>query len=91
VKLAEEMPQHEAAWARLVERHGLQPVALSRLIGSSWQFADRNFAYGQANPDDRVVSPIKLRQAGFTACQDTEESILYWLARMQDARLLPPA
>lgn len=91
MKLADEMPRQEAAWARVVQRHGLQPVTLEQLINSSWQFADRNFAYGQADPDDRVVSPIKLRQAGFTGCQDTEASILYWLARMQQARMLPPA
>lgn len=90
MKLAEEMPVQDETWARIVHRHGLQPVTLAQLINSSWQFADRNFAYGQADPDDRIVSPIKLRQAGFNDCRDTEESILYWLARMQQARLLPP-
>ncbi|MEJ7929380.1 SDR family oxidoreductase [Ramlibacter sp. AN1015] len=89
MKLAEEMPRHEDVWARVVERHGLQPLSLAELINSSWQFADRNFAYGQDHPDDRVVSPIKLRQAGFAGCQDTEDSILYWLTRMREARLLP--
>lgn len=33
--------------------------------------------------------PIKLRQAGFSGCQDTEESITYWLRSKQEARLLP--
>jgi len=89
MKLADEMPQCEEVWSRIVARHGLQPVKLSELINSSWQFADRNFAYGQDDPDDRVVSPIKLRQAGFPDCQDTEDAILYWLTRMRQARLLP--
>ena len=35
------------------------------------------------------MSPIKIRQAGFASCVDTEDSIIYWLTRMQDARLLP--
>jgi nucleoside-diphosphate-sugar epimerase len=91
MKLAQEMPRHEAVWSRLVERHGLQPLTLDQLINSSWQFADRNFAHGQADPDDRIVSPIKLRQAGFAGCQDTEASVVHWLARMQRARILPPA
>ena len=89
MQLNKEMPTQEKIWQRVVQRHGLQPVTLAGLIGSSWQFADRNFAYGQIDPVDRVVSPIKLRQAGFSGCQDTEESITYWLRRMQKARLLP--
>ncbi|HSV45848.1 MAG TPA: SDR family oxidoreductase [Ramlibacter sp.] len=89
MKLAEEMPQHEEVWSQIVKRHGLHPVSLAELINSSWQFADRNFAHGQSNPDDRIVSPIKLRQAGFPDCQDTEDAILYWLTRMREARLLP--
>lgn len=91
MKLAEEMPAQEAVWARVVQRHGLQPLTLAQLINSSWQFADRNFAQGQSDPDDRIVSPIKLRQAGFGDCQDTEDAVLYWLGRMQQARLLPRA
>ena len=64
-------------------------MTLAQLINSSWQFADRNFAYGQDDPPDRIVSPIKLRQAGFADCQDTEDAILHWLSRMQHARLIP--
>lgn len=89
MKLAEEMPKQEAVWERVVRRHGLRPLSLTQLINSSWQFADRNFAHGQPDPDDRVVSPIKLRQAGFDGCQDTEDAVLYWLDRMRQARLLP--
>lgn len=89
MKLADAMPQYEGVWSGIVSRYQLQTSSLSGLVGSSWQFADRNFAYGQPTPDDRVVSPIKLRQAGFDACEDTEDSLLYWLSRMQQSRLLP--
>lgn len=89
LQLARAMPGLEPLWASLVKRHGLRDLSLERLVGSSWQFADRNFVYGQDDPDDRVVSPIKLRQAGFHACFDTEQAILYWLARMRAARLIP--
>jgi hypothetical protein len=36
-----------------------------------------------------VLSTIKLRKHGFGDCEDTEESIHYWLERMQMERLLP--
>jgi len=89
LRLAEAMPAHESTWARLVQRHGLQPFTLAQLLGSSWQFTDRTFGYGLDAPLDRIVSPIKLWQAGFEHAQDTEDAVRYWLARMQQARLLP--
>jgi nucleoside-diphosphate-sugar epimerase len=89
LQLAREMPRHADIWAALVDRHGLQPLPLDRLLGSSWQFADRNLGYGLDHPNDRVVSPIKLRQAGFAGCTDTEDAILHWLSRMQRAKVLP--
>lgn len=89
LQLADAMPRKEGTWARVVQRHGLQPLTLAGLVGSSWQFADRNFAFGKPDPDDRVVSPVKLRQAGFHHCRDTEDSILSWLSRMREARLIP--
>ncbi|MDB5253921.1 MAG: nucleoside-diphosphate-sugar epimerase [Flaviaesturariibacter sp.] len=89
MKLSEHMPKQEAVWARVAAKHGLKPLSLAQLINSSWQFADRNFAYGQADPMDRVVSPIKLRQAGFHDCFDTEDSVRYWLGRMEKDRVIP--
>ena len=48
-----------------------------------------NFAFGVAHPPDSVLSPIKLRRAGFADCEDTEDSLLHWIARMQAERFLP--
>lgn len=89
MNLTREMPAHEAAWRRVVERHGLRELSLEQLVGSSWQFTDRAFAYGHDNPPDSVLSGIKLHQHGFHGCMDTEDSLLYWLNRMQAQRLLP--
>jgi hypothetical protein len=36
-----------------------------------------------------VLSPVKLNQAGFTKTIDTEESIVWWLKRLQQERWLP--
>ncbi|HYF16786.1 MAG TPA: hypothetical protein VEA40_02885, partial [Ramlibacter sp.] len=89
MRLAEEMAAHEAVWKRIVQRDGLQDVPWERLLGSSWQFTDRTFGYGLQRPLDRIESPIKLWQAGFAGCQDTEDAIVHWLRRMQQQRLLP--
>jgi len=89
LRLAEAMPPREGVWARIVARHGLAPSTLDGLVGNSWQFADRSFGFGIAQPPNSVLSPIKIRQAGFHDCQDTEDSLLHWIRRMQADKLLP--
>lgn len=89
LELTQAMPAHEATWSRIVTKHSLRPLSLAQMIGSSWQFTDRALAHGLTNPADSVLSPIKLRQHGFAGCEDTEDSLHYWLKRMQDDRLLP--
>jgi len=89
VRLAEEMPKLSSRWADLAHRHGLVEPRMADLVGSSWQTADLTFAYGKERQFDRVMSPIKLRQAGFADCVDTEDSVIYWLSQMQDAGLIP--
>jgi nucleoside-diphosphate-sugar epimerase len=88
-ELAKVMPAQESIWQKIVSEHKLQPLSLEQMIGSSWQFADRTLAFGSVNPADSVLSTIKLRKHGFGDCEDTEESIHYWLERMQMERLLP--
>ena len=87
--LAREMPRQAAVWADVVAQHGLRPGTLDSFVGRSWQFADRVFAAGVDAPPDVVLSPVKLWQAGFRGCVDTEDAVLHWLSRMQRARLLP--
>lgn len=89
LRLAEQMPGRADEWDRVVARHNLEPRTMSELVGSSWQTADLTFGFGKQRPFDRLMSPIKIRQAGFTGCMDTEDSVLYWLGRMQEDRLLP--
>jgi nucleoside-diphosphate-sugar epimerase len=89
MQLTTEMPGYEEVWARVVDKHGLKTHTLESLIGSSWQFTDRAFAYGVDNPADSVLSGIKLRQHGFAGCYDTEDSVHYWLERMQAQKLIP--
>jgi hypothetical protein len=87
--LAANMPQREALWAQLVNKHDLASFTLSEIISSSWEFTDRAFAHGVEHPADSVLSTIKLRKHGFDDCYDTEESLHDWLELMQKNRLLP--
>jgi len=87
--LSTTMPGCEREWAEIVNKYKLKSLKLSELIGSSWQFTDRALAYGVEHPADSVLSGILLRQHGFGGCFDTEDSLLYWIDRMQSERLLP--
>jgi len=89
IRLAEAMPRRAAEWDRVVAKHGLRPTTMESIVGASWQTADLTLAYGKERQFDRLMSPIKIRQAGFHACMDTEDSVKYWLAQMQEEGLLP--
>lgn len=90
MRLTDEMPKLAKAWDEIMELHHLEPFTMDHLIGGAWQFADHAFAYGQEHPPDRIVmSPIKIRQAGFPDCFDTEDAIVHWLERLQQRRILP--
>lgn len=89
VRLTEAMPQLAGRWDEVVRAHGLRPLRLDQLVGSSWQMADIAFGYGNAAPPHRFLSPVKLRQAGFAGCMDTEDALLHWLTVLQDEKLIP--
>jgi nucleoside-diphosphate-sugar epimerase len=90
--LAQEMPKHEAEWAVVVRKYNLRaPASLREFVGQSFIFADLVFAYGREQPSPpMLVSTIKLRQAGFHECMDTEDMFRKWFRRFQELRLLPP-
>ncbi len=88
--LADFLPRQAALWDRIVERHGLRPLALSELLGQSHQYADFLFAHGAREPPPPVlVSTIKLRQAGFADCLDTEDMFRDWFRILVERRILP--
>jgi hypothetical protein len=41
------------------------------------------------SPNPKLVSTVKLRQAGFARAYDTEESMCHWLAVLQQRKVLP--
>ncbi|MFI7067185.1 SDR family oxidoreductase [Kribbella sp. NPDC050124] len=89
MRLAEEMPRQAAVWDDIVAKHDLQQRTMHDVVGSSWQTADLTFGFGKERPFDRLMSPVKLRQAGFPGCMDTEDAVLYWLRRLQAERVIP--
>ncbi len=92
MSLAQEMPKRQAEWSAIHRKYGLRsPENLRDFVGLSFQYADRNFAYGDtlaAVP--ALVSTIKARKAGFHECVDTEEMFVRLIRRFQELRWLPP-
>jgi len=91
LSLSNFLPDHAAAWDAIVRKHGLRPIAMIRLLGESHHYADLLFSWGaQTPPASTLVSTIKLRQAGFGDCEDTEVMFAKWLAKLVDRGILPP-
>ena len=72
-------------------KHGLKAPPMSGLLGQSHHYADLLFSHGAGEQLQRaiLVSTIKLRQAGFGDCIDTEEMFRKWFGRLVERRLLP--
>jgi hypothetical protein len=87
------MPKREAEWAAIVRKYQLRsPTSLREFVGQSFVLADFTFGFGSKNaaPPPMLVSTIKLRQAGFQECMDTEDCFQEWIRRFQELRWLPP-
>lgn len=77
-------------WRELAHREGLAEPDLTRLVGDSDIYADVMVGHGlQAPPPPTFLSTIKLRQAGFGDCLDSEDAVLHWLDTLRRRRLLP--
>jgi nucleoside-diphosphate-sugar epimerase len=88
--LGAELPRHADAWDRIVERHGLRRLSLRQLLGQSHLYADYTFGYGSTSPPPpALVSTIKVKQAGFTVVQDTEDTFRHALQTLVARKVLP--
>lgn len=82
--------QHSEVWDHVVEKYSLRKTSIEEVLGESHHYADFCFATGaEEPPPPAFVSAIKLRQAGFTTVQDTEEMFQYWLRQLIDRGILP--
>jgi hypothetical protein len=88
--LAAWLPARADVWDAIVRRSGLRPVPLADLLGQSHIYADFVMASGATrDPKPVLVSTIKLRQAGFGDCVDTEQMFRELIATMIEKRLAP--
>ena len=90
--LADTMPPRAGEWADIVDRHGLRsPRDLHAFVGGSWRYADIMFgSLGPPRALPALLSTVKIRQAGFADCIDTDDMLREWLAIFQEQQLLPP-
>ncbi|WNV76099.1 SDR family oxidoreductase [Geodermatophilus sp. DSM 44513] len=84
IPLAEAMADRRDVWERLAARHDLVPTPYEDLV--SWDFGEFIFRSGF----DNVSSTVKLRQAGFADCLDTEDRFLELFDRLAADRVVPP-
>lgn len=88
--IAEFMPAQAGVWRDIAQRHGLRTPELADLLGESHHYADFCFGYrAREAPPPVIVSTIKLRQAGFGDCIDTEQMFRDWMARLRARRVIP--
>lgn len=90
MRLAPILAESADDWARLAAKHALRPIPLPALLGESHHYADALLRPGvEAIALPILVSTVKLRQAGFAACYDSEDTLRHWLQVMVERRLLP--
>lgn len=97
MSLAREMPKRAGEWAAIVRKYGLKaPEDMHAFVGESFELADFYFGVGIGSSGERqenarpvLVSTIKIRQAGFPDCIDTEDMLEKWFRRLQELKLLP--
>lgn len=78
----------ESDWQSIRRQHGLQDHTIRQLVGDSFYYADALFATGSdLAPPPALLSTIKLRQAGFNDCIDTEDMLRNWFRRMIEMKL----
>lgn len=87
MSLGRVMADKGPVWDRIVEKYQLKPYRMAQLV-PSFEYADFTFRYRQA-PYESLQSTIKIRQAGFSECVDTQEMFVSQLRALQQARILP--
>jgi nucleoside-diphosphate-sugar epimerase len=88
--MAEYFAGKDELWERITEKRGLRPIPLADILGESHHYADFCFAYGAEDPPPPAFSSrIKLMQAGFAGCYDTQETFNFWLRDLIHRRVIP--
>jgi nucleoside-diphosphate-sugar epimerase len=84
------LASREGDWQEIVRENGLVANTLQSLCGESHHYADFQFGYDLADePPYGLVSTVKLREAGFGDCFDTEATVTYWMRDLVRRRIVP--
>jgi nucleoside-diphosphate-sugar epimerase len=88
----DELLQNDGSpWQDVVDRYQLQaPRDLKAFVGQSLSYTD--FQMGTGKPEALnpvIVSTVKIRQAGFHSCIDTEQMFRKWFRLYRERQLLP--
>jgi len=90
ISLSAFLTEHAAVWDRIAKRDTKLAIPFSEICGESHHYADMIlFAGAKETPPPMVVSTIKLRQAGFGDCMDSEDMFVKWLDRSVEDGILP--
>jgi nucleoside-diphosphate-sugar epimerase len=92
LSLTEELPKRAEQWAAMVDRYDLRaPRNLLDFVGyNSLVYTDVMLSGATRAVVPHLNSTIKIRQAGFCECIDSEDMFRKWFRRLQEERLLPP-
>ncbi|MCW5654365.1 SDR family oxidoreductase [Hydrogenophaga sp.] len=81
--LADVMPDQQALWDRITQRHGLREIAINRIV--NWAWVD----YMLRMSHDVLLETNKIRRAGFHECVDTDAVFVQRLRELQQHKILP--
>ncbi len=85
----EQVPRCSGEWDLVRRRHDLISPGAASFLGQSAQFADWIFARASGGLRGSI-STVKLQNAGFTEAMYSEDMFRKWIARYQQAKLIPP-
>jgi nucleoside-diphosphate-sugar epimerase len=90
MRLAEYLPMRAALWDGIAAREGLRALGLMRLLGESHHYIDLLLRMGADTiQHPTLLSTIKLRQAGFGACRDSDEVVRRWIGELKSRKIIP--
>jgi nucleoside-diphosphate-sugar epimerase len=90
LRIAPYLLEHADVWNRVVAREDLREIPLERLLGESHHYIEALLRPGVTEVSLPIlVSTIKLRQAGFGGCYDSEDTLRHWLGVLAERKLIP--
>jgi nucleoside-diphosphate-sugar epimerase len=90
IRLQNFLPEQAGHWDTFRRAQGLRSPALLDWVGDSAVYVDVLFGTARGETSDSILlSTIKLREAGFHPCIDSEDMLRDWLGWLREERWLP--